>query len=237
MYAKFKILFQNVQKMGPVSLFQNLNLGKASTNDKWHLTIPWARSCQYQCVCKISSQNSTQFKRWGHFQNLVLSKDSTDDKCHFAIPWARSCQYQCVWKIHQNIPNALRVMGIFSPVTKSSQTVRPLSPTDKYDYRAHSEIQPSPCSCYLSFPSFLGQPCFNPRALPFPSPSDRTRSCPPPTITYCANPVSEAYPSLKLVPTTRHCCTMLPNTPFPRCSSNEEESSSCVRPINRHTAL
>ena len=38
---------------------QNLELGTASTNNKWHLTIPWARSCQYQCVSKSSSQYST----------------------------------------------------------------------------------------------------------------------------------------------------------------------------------
>ena len=43
--------------------FQKLNLGKTSTNPKCHLTISWATSCQYQCVCKISSQYSTQFKR------------------------------------------------------------------------------------------------------------------------------------------------------------------------------
>ena len=47
--------------------FQNLNLGKTSTNPKCHLTISWATSCQYQCVCKISSQYSSQFKRKGHF--------------------------------------------------------------------------------------------------------------------------------------------------------------------------
>ena len=43
--------------------FQNLNLGKTSTNPKCHLTISWATSCQYQCGCKISLQYSTQFKR------------------------------------------------------------------------------------------------------------------------------------------------------------------------------
>ena len=47
--------------------FQNLNLGKTSTYPKCHLTISLATSCQYQCVCKISSQYSTQFKRKGHF--------------------------------------------------------------------------------------------------------------------------------------------------------------------------
>ena len=65
---------------------QNLNLGKNS-------------SCQYQCVCKISSQYSTQFKRYRYyhfFQNLELGKASTNEKCHFAISWARSCQYQCL---------------------------------------------------------------------------------------------------------------------------------------------
>ena len=43
--------------------FQNLNLGKISTNPKCHLTILRATSCQYQCVGKISSQYSTQLKR------------------------------------------------------------------------------------------------------------------------------------------------------------------------------
>ena len=43
--------------------FQNLNLGKLSTNPKCHLTISWATSCQYQYVCKIYTQYSTQFKR------------------------------------------------------------------------------------------------------------------------------------------------------------------------------
>ena len=47
--------------------FQNLNLGKTSTNPKCLLTISRATSCQYQCVCKISSRYSTQFKRQGHF--------------------------------------------------------------------------------------------------------------------------------------------------------------------------
>ena len=68
--------------------FQNLNLGKSSTNPKCHLTISWATSCQYQCVCKISSQEIGPLSL---FQNLELGKASTDEKCHFAISWARSC--------------------------------------------------------------------------------------------------------------------------------------------------
>ena len=45
----------------PVSLFKNLNLDKTSTYPKYRLTISLATSCQYQCVCKISSQYSSQF--------------------------------------------------------------------------------------------------------------------------------------------------------------------------------
>ena len=81
-----------------VSLFQNLNLGENTTNLKCHLTISWGISCQFQCVCKISSQYSTQFKiaPLSLFQNLELGKASTNEKCHFAISWARACQYQCL---------------------------------------------------------------------------------------------------------------------------------------------
>ena len=54
-------IYQTVQGIGPVSLFQYLNLGKTSTYPKYHLTISLATSCHYQCVCKISSQYSSQF--------------------------------------------------------------------------------------------------------------------------------------------------------------------------------
>ena len=39
-----------------VSLFSEFDLGKSSTNLKCHLTISWGTSCQFQCVCKISSK-------------------------------------------------------------------------------------------------------------------------------------------------------------------------------------
>ena len=42
----FITIFQSVQEIGPFSLFQNLELGKASTVDKCHFAISWARSSQ-----------------------------------------------------------------------------------------------------------------------------------------------------------------------------------------------
>ena len=44
--------YQNIPKGLIVNFhfFQNLNLGKTSTNSKCHLTISWATSCQYTNV-------------------------------------------------------------------------------------------------------------------------------------------------------------------------------------------
>ena len=62
--------------------FQNLNLGNASANPKWYLTIPWATSCQYQYICKILSKYSKRFKSYRHFsrtgQGQNLQKQSKD---------------------------------------------------------------------------------------------------------------------------------------------------------------
>ena len=47
--------------------FQNLALGKASTNDIYHFATSWTRCRQYQCVCKILSKYSKRFKSYLHF--------------------------------------------------------------------------------------------------------------------------------------------------------------------------
>ena len=54
---KFIKIFHSVQEIGPFSLFQNLALGKTSTDDKCHFAIPWARSFQHQIVYKLFFQN------------------------------------------------------------------------------------------------------------------------------------------------------------------------------------
>ena len=56
-------IFLSVQEIAPLSLFQNLELGKASTNEKCHFAISWAKSCHYQCLRNSLSKYSTQFKR------------------------------------------------------------------------------------------------------------------------------------------------------------------------------
>ena len=113
---------QRFKRQGQFHLFQNLNLGKASTNDKWHLTIQWARSCQYRTCMQnfITIFHSVQ-EIWSFslFQNLEHGTASTDAKCHFAIPWTRSCQYQCVCNFfYLNIPNDSNVMGFFRKLAR-----------------------------------------------------------------------------------------------------------------------
>ena len=59
----FNTVFHSVQEIAPLSNFQNLELGKASTNEKCHLAMSWARSGQYQCLRNGLSKYSTQFKK------------------------------------------------------------------------------------------------------------------------------------------------------------------------------
>ena len=97
-------------------LFQNLALGKASTDDKYHFAIvplfaafePRQKLNQSQLsfdnlmghILSISMcmqnfitifHSVQEIAPFSLFQNLELGKASTDEKCHFAISWARSC--------------------------------------------------------------------------------------------------------------------------------------------------
>ena len=116
----FKI-FHSVQEIRPFSLFQNLELGKASTDDKCHFAIvslfsefefrqkrnqsqmSFDNLMGYILSISMCMQNSItifhsvqEIALLSLVQNLELSKASTNEKCHFAISWARSCQYQCL---------------------------------------------------------------------------------------------------------------------------------------------
>ena len=120
---KFIKLFHSVQEIGPFSLFQNLALGKASTDDKCHFAIV-SLSPEFELRQKRNQSQMLFDNLMGYilsismcmqnvitifhsvqeiaplslFQNLELSKATTKEKCHFAISWARSCQYQCFRK-------------------------------------------------------------------------------------------------------------------------------------------
>ena len=69
MDAKFHHNTHSVQEIGPFLLFQNWELGKASTDDKYHFPVSWARSCQYQYVYAKVYQNipNGQKELWTFF--------------------------------------------------------------------------------------------------------------------------------------------------------------------------
>ena len=164
MYVKF---YQNIAKDSRdrasftyVSLYHNLNLGKASTNDKWHLTILWTRYCQYQYVCKLSSQYSTQFKRYCHFRFFRIWSSAKPRPMTNIIlqPFGLDLvNINVSANFYQKIPNDSRIIWAFvanCPGTKSSQTDqrqnlrkltgdKQLHKLSQGDYRAHSESQPS----------------------------------------------------------------------------------------------
>ena len=97
--------------------FQNLNLGKTSTNPKCHLTISWATSCQYQRVCKISSQYSTQFKRYGLFPFFRIWSSAKPRPMKNVISHSLGLNLfniNVYAKVYQNIPLSSRDRAIFT---------------------------------------------------------------------------------------------------------------------------
>ena len=82
----------SVKEKGPFSLFQNLELGKASTDKNVSSQFFGLDLVNINVYAKVyqniplNSRDRAVFT----FQNLVIGKATTDDKCHFAIPWARS---------------------------------------------------------------------------------------------------------------------------------------------------
>ena len=76
-YAK---VYQNIplsSRDRAILTFQNLALGKVSTNDKCHFAICWTRGRQYQCVCQILSKYSKWFKSYRHFSRTGLVTKSS----------------------------------------------------------------------------------------------------------------------------------------------------------------
>ena len=99
---KFINIFHSVQEIGLFSRFQNLNRGNASPNPKWHLTISWATSCQYQCVCKILSKYSKRFKSYRHFSTFFTNRPAS--KSSQTVRWQnRMFDYRALLEIQ--LPN------------------------------------------------------------------------------------------------------------------------------------
>ena len=97
----FITIFFTVQEIGPFSLFQDLELGEASTIknvSSQSLGLDLFNINVYTKFIKIF-HSVQEIGLFSLFQNLALGKASTDGKCQFAIPLARTFQHQIVCKI------------------------------------------------------------------------------------------------------------------------------------------
>ena len=129
-------IVHSVQEIRPFSLFQNLALGKASTDDICHFAIV-SRFPEFESRQKLNSFDNLMgyilsismcmqnFITIFHsiqeiaplslfFQNLELGKASTNEKCHFAISWARSVNINVYATVYLNIPLSLSDRAFFT---------------------------------------------------------------------------------------------------------------------------
>ena len=151
--AKFYQTIQNGLRV-KFHRFQNLNLGKTSTNPKCHLTISWATSCQYTNVyakfhhsIPLSSRDRAIFTFF--FQNLELGKTSTDHKCHFAIVSLFS-EFEPRQKLNQSqvsfdnrmgyILSISMCMQTFITIFDSVQEIAPLSLFQNLELNVYAEV-------------------------------------------------------------------------------------------------
>ena len=102
-------------------LFSEFDPQQSLNQDKWQLTIPWARSCQYQCVCKISSQYSTQFKSYGQLMIFLVTKFS-----NFEIFFEKKKQQQQKKKKKKknNNKSVGRISWFLNCLKKKTKTIR-----------------------------------------------------------------------------------------------------------------
>ena len=111
--------FTSFKRWGPFSIFQKLELGKASTDVKYHFAICWARSCQYECVFKRLSIHvySKRFKGYGHFSLFVRVQNlhkRLDDKIKYFIIWH-------TLKVNLQLPSTcLGACNIYDDITTST---------------------------------------------------------------------------------------------------------------------
>ena len=98
--------------------FQNLNLGKTSTNPKRHLTILWAISCQYTNVyakfhhnIPLSSRDRAifTFSEFGARQNLDRWKNDISRSLGLNLD-----NINVYAEVYQNIPLSSRDKAIFT---------------------------------------------------------------------------------------------------------------------------
>ena len=103
-------IFHKLQEIGPVALFQNLDLGKASTDENsiWQcLGIDLVNINMYAIFFKISLVVREVWCQFHFFPNLDFGKVSAD----LSVLWLGLVNVNVYAKCYPNIPYGSRVMG------------------------------------------------------------------------------------------------------------------------------
>ena len=95
------------------TFFQNLALGKASTDDKCHFAIPWARSFQHQIVCKLLSKYSKKLS-FTFFRIWTSAKPRPIPNIIWQSHGLHLVNTNVNAKFHHNIPLSSRDRAIFT---------------------------------------------------------------------------------------------------------------------------
>ena len=95
----FITIFHSVQEIGPFSLFSECGARQSLDRDKCHFAISWARSCQYQCVCKSVSKYSKRFTSYWHF-SLFSEFETTQilDQCQMTFDNLLGVMMNGIWQ-------------------------------------------------------------------------------------------------------------------------------------------
>ena len=126
----FITIFHSVQEIAPLSPFQNLELGKASTDKNVILRSLGLDLVNINVYAKVYQNIPLSPRDRAIFTFSEFGARQSFDQCHFAISWTRCHQHQCVCKILSKCSKLPRDINIFHeqagdkiftncPVTKS----------------------------------------------------------------------------------------------------------------------
>ena len=144
-------IVHSVQEIGSFSLFQNVELGKASTDDKCHFAISWARSCQYQCVCKSVSKYSKRFTSYQHF-SLFSEFEPTQilDQCQMTFDNLLGVMMNGIWQsICLDLVNSMCIQN-FIKIYQKVQEMGPGSLSSEFEPRQNLD------QSQMTFDNLLG---------------------------------------------------------------------------------
>ena len=112
----YATVYQNIPlSLRDRAIFTFSEFGARQSLDQCHFAIPWARSYQYQCVCKILSKYSKRFKlNFTVFRIWTSAKPRPIPNVIWLSHGLHHVNINVYAKFHHNIPLSSRDRAIFT---------------------------------------------------------------------------------------------------------------------------